>query len=132
MRTPTECYASQASQRTLPVDDIAAARSFYTDFLGLTVEEFNLGWVARYRSPDGRVFVQLVTRDASAPENATISVHACRAERPGEEPLLPGLSTVHGMASWATTCCWRWSGLEPSSKVLAKVVTSVVPTVVLP
>lgn len=60
----------------LPVDDIAAARSFYTDFLGLTVEEFNLGWVARYRSPDGRVFVQLVTRDASAPENATISVHA--------------------------------------------------------
>jgi catechol 2,3-dioxygenase-like lactoylglutathione lyase family enzyme len=60
----------------LAVDDIAAARSFYTDYLRLTVEEFNLGWVARYRSPDGRVSVQLVTRDASAPENATISVHA--------------------------------------------------------
>lgn len=60
----------------LPVDDISAARSFYTDFLGLTVEEFNLGWVARYRSPAGRVSVQLVTRDASAPENAAISVHA--------------------------------------------------------
>jgi catechol 2,3-dioxygenase-like lactoylglutathione lyase family enzyme len=60
----------------LPVDDIAAARSFYTDYLGLSVEEFNLGWVARYRSPDGRVSVQLVTRDASAPENPTISVHA--------------------------------------------------------
>jgi catechol 2,3-dioxygenase-like lactoylglutathione lyase family enzyme len=32
----------------LPVDDIAAARSFYTDYLGLSVV-FNLGWVARYR-----------------------------------------------------------------------------------
>jgi predicted enzyme related to lactoylglutathione lyase len=60
----------------LPVDDIAAARRFYMDYLGLTVEEFNLGWVARYRSLDGRVSVQLVTRDASAPQNPTISVHA--------------------------------------------------------
>jgi predicted enzyme related to lactoylglutathione lyase len=60
----------------LPVDDIATARSFYMDYLGLTVEEFNMGWVARYRSPDGRVSVQLVTRDASAPENPTVSVHA--------------------------------------------------------
>ena len=60
----------------LQVDDIADARSFYTDYLGLTTEEFNMGWVARYRSEDGRVSVQLVTRDASAPENATISVHA--------------------------------------------------------
>jgi predicted enzyme related to lactoylglutathione lyase len=60
----------------LPVDDIAAARRFYMDYLGLTVEEFNLGWVARYRSLDGRVSVQLVTRDASAPQNSTISVHA--------------------------------------------------------
>jgi predicted enzyme related to lactoylglutathione lyase len=60
----------------LPVGDIAAARSFYMDYLGLTVEEFNLGWVARYRSRDGRVSVQLLTRDATAPENPTISVHA--------------------------------------------------------
>ena len=32
----------------LPVADIAAARDFYTDYLGLSVEEFNMGWVARY------------------------------------------------------------------------------------
>src|SRR5262245_10281780 len=60
---------------SLPVDDIPAARSFYADYLGLSVEEMSLGWVARYRSPDGRVSVQLVTRDASASEDSTISVH---------------------------------------------------------
>jgi predicted enzyme related to lactoylglutathione lyase len=59
----------------LSVDDIATARSFYADYLGLTVEGFNLGWVANYRSPDGRVSVQLVTRDATAPQDSTISVH---------------------------------------------------------
>ena len=33
----------------LPVADIAAARDFYTEYLGLSIEGFNLGWVARYR-----------------------------------------------------------------------------------
>jgi len=48
----------------LPVADIDAARGFYTDYLGLNVEDLNLGWVARYVSPDGRACVQLVTRGA--------------------------------------------------------------------
>ena len=59
----------------LPVDDIAAARTFYADYLGLSVEEFNLGWVARYRSPSGQAAVQLVTRDATGPHDSIISVH---------------------------------------------------------
>jgi catechol 2,3-dioxygenase-like lactoylglutathione lyase family enzyme len=58
----------------LPVADIAAARDFYTDYLGLSVEAFNLGWVARYQSPDGRASVQLVTHDATAPEDSVVSV----------------------------------------------------------
>jgi predicted enzyme related to lactoylglutathione lyase len=59
----------------LPVADIAADCDFYTDYLGLSVEEFNMGWVARYTSPDGRASIQLVTRDATAPEDSAISVH---------------------------------------------------------
>jgi catechol 2,3-dioxygenase-like lactoylglutathione lyase family enzyme len=59
----------------LPVADIAAARDFYTDYLGLSVEGFNLGWVANYRSPGGEAAVQLVTRDATAPHDSVISVH---------------------------------------------------------
>jgi len=60
----------------LPVADIVAARDFYTDYLGLNVEGFNLGWVANYRSPSGEATVQLVTRDATAPHDSVISVHA--------------------------------------------------------
>ena len=59
----------------LTVPDIDEARGFYADFLGLSVEEFNLGWVARLRSPDGRAAVQLVTRDATSAQDSVISVH---------------------------------------------------------
>ena len=59
----------------LPVADIEAARDFYTEYLGLSVEGFNLGWVAHYQSPDCEAHVQLVTRDAKAPRDSAISVH---------------------------------------------------------
>ena len=59
----------------LPVTDIEAARDFYTEYLGLSVEGFNKGWVAHYQSPDGRAHVQLVTSDATAPEDSAISIH---------------------------------------------------------
>jgi catechol 2,3-dioxygenase-like lactoylglutathione lyase family enzyme len=81
----------------LPVADIAAAREFYTGYLGLSVEEFNLGWVARYRSPSGEAAVQLVTADATAPHDSVISVHVgagvdeayAEAQRRGYEIVLP-------------------------------------------
>ena len=56
------------------VADIDAAKAFYTDFLGLTTEEFNLGWVARFTCPETGARVQLVTRDATAPEDSVMSV----------------------------------------------------------
>ena len=59
----------------LPVADIEAAKSFYAGYLGLSTEEFNMGWVARYTSPDTGANVQLVTRDATAPEDSVISIH---------------------------------------------------------
>jgi predicted lactoylglutathione lyase len=45
----------------LRVPDIEAAKGFYTDYLGLTNEEFNMGWVARYASADAGARLQLVT-----------------------------------------------------------------------
>jgi catechol 2,3-dioxygenase-like lactoylglutathione lyase family enzyme len=59
----------------LPVAEVTAARDFYTDYLGFSIEGFNLGWVAQYRSPDGGASVQLVSRDATAAEDSVISVH---------------------------------------------------------
>ncbi|HEX5095531.1 MAG TPA: VOC family protein [Acidimicrobiia bacterium] len=88
---PTEIIAN------LPVADIGEARSFYTDFLGLDEESFNLGWVAHFRTSDGRAAVQLVTKDASAPVDSAISVRVgdqvdeayAEAQRRGYEIVHP-------------------------------------------
>jgi len=79
----------------LHVADIEATKPFYTDYLGLSTEEFNLGWVARYTSPDTRANVQLVTRDASAPEDSVISVQTDDLEGAYEEAQRHGYEIVH-------------------------------------
>jgi predicted enzyme related to lactoylglutathione lyase len=81
----------------LHVEDIDAARSFYTDYLGLSEEGLNLGWVARFQSPDGCACVQLVTRDATSPEDSVVSVRVgadvdkayAEAQRRGYEIVHP-------------------------------------------
>jgi catechol 2,3-dioxygenase-like lactoylglutathione lyase family enzyme len=86
----------------LPVADIAAARDFYTDYLGLGREEFNLGWVARYSSPDGRAAVQLVTGDATAAQDSVISVHVgADVEAAYEEAKRRGYEIVHPLTQEA-------------------------------
>ena len=83
----------------LRVADIEVAKSFYTEYLGLSTEEFNLGWVARYTSPDARTRVQLVTRDATAPEDAVISVHTEDVEGAYEEARSRGYEIVHPLTT---------------------------------
>jgi len=78
----------------LRVADLAAAKSFYADYLGLRTEEFNLGWVARYTSPETGAHVQLVTGDATAPEDSVISVHADDVEAAYEEARALGYEIV--------------------------------------
>ena len=79
----------------LSVSDLDEAKGFYTGFLGLSTEEFNLGWVARYTSPDTGAHVQLVTSDAVAPENSVISVHADDVDAAYEEAKALGYEIVH-------------------------------------
>ena len=58
----------------LNVPDAGAGHDFYTEFLGLE-PQFDLGWVASFRSPDNpAIQVSLVSGDASAPEDSAISV----------------------------------------------------------
>jgi catechol 2,3-dioxygenase-like lactoylglutathione lyase family enzyme len=84
----------------LPVPDIPRAREFYVDYLGLSVEGLNLGWVARFQSPDGRAVVQLVTRDASAPVESVISVHVGdQVEAAYEEAKRRGYEIVHPLTT---------------------------------
>lgn len=80
----------------LSVPDMASAADFYADFLGLSVEAFNLGWVVNLQSPDGRAAVQLVTRDASSPVDSAISVHVgVEVEAAYAEAQRRGFEIVH-------------------------------------
>src|SRR5215475_9799589 len=78
----------------LRVPDVEAAKEFYTGFLGLTSEEFNMGWVARFTSPDGRAIVQLVTKDATAAEDSVVSIHAGDVEAAYQEARELGYEIV--------------------------------------
>jgi len=86
---------------SLRVADVDAAKSFYTDYLGLSTEEFNMGWVARYSSPDTGANVQLVTRDATAPEDSVISVHTDDVDGAFEEAQRLGYEIVQPITTEA-------------------------------
>ena len=79
----------------LRVADIEAAKNFYTDYRGLSTEGFNMGWVARYTSPATGANVQLVTGDATAPEDSVISVLTDDAEGAYEEAQKLGYEIVY-------------------------------------
>lgn len=83
----------------LHVEDLDAAKAFYTGFLGLSTEEFDLGWVARCTSPATGASVQLVTRDATAPEDPAISVQTPDVDAAYEEALELGLEIVHPLTT---------------------------------
>jgi predicted enzyme related to lactoylglutathione lyase len=83
----------------LRVADIGAAKSFYADYLGLTNEEFNLGWVARFTSPDSRANVQLVTGDATAAEDSVISVATDDVDSAYTEAQELGYEIVHPLTT---------------------------------
>jgi catechol 2,3-dioxygenase-like lactoylglutathione lyase family enzyme len=85
----------------LRVADIEAAKSFYTDYLGLSNEEFNMGWVARYASADTKAKVQLVTRDATAPEDSVISVCTDDIDGAYAEARELGYEIVHPLSTEA-------------------------------
>ena len=83
----------------LRVADIDAAKDFYAGYLGLSSEEFNLGWVARCASPVSGAHVQLVTRDAAAPEDPAVSVHVDDVEAAYEEARRVGYEIVHPLTT---------------------------------
>jgi catechol 2,3-dioxygenase-like lactoylglutathione lyase family enzyme len=83
----------------LQVADIDAARGFYTDYLGLSVEELNLGWVARFTSPDTGTRLQVVTRDAAAPENPVVSVLVEDVDEAYRDARERGFEIVHPLST---------------------------------
>lgn len=101
----------------IPVADIGSARAFYAGYLGLSDEEFNLGWVARYTSPETGAHVQLVTRDATAPENPVVSVKVDDVEAALQEAQRRGYEIVHPLQTeaWGVT---RFFVRDPAGNVV--------------
>jgi catechol 2,3-dioxygenase-like lactoylglutathione lyase family enzyme len=118
----THYYKEQSMRVTqiiadLQVSDLQVAKGFYTDYLGLTDEEFNLGWVARYTSPETKVNLQLLTRDASAPEDPVISVMVDDVKAAYVEAQERGYEIVHPLTTeeWGVT---RFFVRAPDGNVL--------------
>jgi predicted enzyme related to lactoylglutathione lyase len=83
----------------LHVDDVEAAKSFYTDFLGLSSEEFNMGWVARFTSPETGANVQLVTGDATSDQDSAMSVLTPDVDAAYEQAQRLGYEIVHPLTT---------------------------------
>ena len=83
----------------LAVEDIDAAKGFYTDFLGLATEEFNLGWVARFTDTETGAHVQLVTGDLTSPEDSSMSVHTDDVDAAYREAQAHGYEIVHPLTT---------------------------------
>ena len=85
----------------LHVDDLEAAKGFYTGFLGLSDVELDLGWVARCTSPETGQHVQLVTQDATSPVDSVASVHTDDVDAAYAEAQALGYEIVHPLTDEA-------------------------------
>jgi uncharacterized glyoxalase superfamily protein PhnB len=85
----------------LKVADAGAGHDFYTDYFGLK-KQFDLGWVASFRSPENRsIQVSLVSADASAPEDSAISVAVDDVDAAYAEARRRGYEIVHPLTEEA-------------------------------
>lgn len=78
----------------LHTDDVERARECF-GFLGLTEDGMNQGWVARFTSPDSGACVQVVTRDATAPEDSVMTIKVDDVDGAYEEARRRGYEVVH-------------------------------------
>lgn len=79
----------------LTVPDIEEARTFYTDYLGLSGEDMGLDWVSRFVVPSSGEHIQLVSRDATAPENPVLTVKVDDVDDAYAEARRRGFQIVH-------------------------------------
>ena len=103
----------------LNVDDATTGHDFYEEFLGLR-KEFDLGWVASFRSPTNpSVQVSLVSGDPTPPEPSSLSVAVVDVDAAYAEAQRRGYEIVHplthepwgsgGSSSGIPTASWSTS-----------------------
>lgn len=78
----------------LHTDDVERACEFF-GALGFTEEGMNQGWVARFTNADASAGVQVVTRDATAPEDSVMTVKVDDVDAAYELVQQRGYPIVH-------------------------------------
>jgi catechol 2,3-dioxygenase-like lactoylglutathione lyase family enzyme len=83
----------------ITVPDIEEASAFYADYLGLEGEDMGLDWVTRFVVPGSGDHIQLVSRDATAPENPLLTVKVDDVDDAYAEALRRGYEVVHRLTT---------------------------------
>ena len=83
----------------LTVPDIEEARAFYADYLGLKGEDMGLDWVTRFVVPNTGEHIQLVSRDATSPENPLLTVKVDDVDDAYAEARRRGYEVVHPLTT---------------------------------
>ncbi|MGH9061854.1 MAG: VOC family protein, partial [Acidimicrobiales bacterium] len=83
----------------LTVPDIDEAKAFYTDYLGLEAQEMGLDWVTRFVVPSSGEHIQLVSRDATAPENPLLTVKVDDVDEAYADARRRGYEVVHSLTT---------------------------------
>lgn len=81
---------------------MSSSREKFFGFLGLTDEVMNQGWVARFTSPESGACVQVVTRDATAPEDSVMTIKVDDVDAAYDEAQRSGYEVVYSLTdeSW--------------------------------
>lgn len=83
----------------LTVSDLEEGWDFYTDYLGLDREDLGLDWVTRFVVPSSGEHIQLVSRDATAPENPLLTVKVDDVEEAYAQARQRGYEVVHPLTT---------------------------------
>ena len=101
----------------LPTPSTAESAAFYVDFLGLDHEDMGLSWVTRFTSPDSGAHLQVVTKDATSPENSVATIRVEDVDAAYEEAQARGFEIVHPLVTedWGVR---RFFVRDPAGNVL--------------
>lgn len=83
----------------LVVSDIDEARAFFTGFLRLDAQEMGLDWVTRVVVPASGEHVQLLSQDATGPENPLLSIKVDDVEEAYVSAQRLGYEIVHPLTT---------------------------------
>jgi catechol 2,3-dioxygenase-like lactoylglutathione lyase family enzyme len=100
----------------LPMAHRASSDEFYGDFLGLETT-MDQDWVVRYECPDSGAHLQLVTRDATAPEDSVATIRVADVDEAYAEARRRGYDIVHPLVTepWGVR---RFFVRDPNGNVL--------------